>query len=83
MSMPGLTADVSIYKIAMPYYSKVTGSYMSSRSFAQLEPLASDVMCRTLTLLLHHLPGKGPLQAKGTPWAVCRVSLAPSLSSSR
>src|SRR5918999_2814520 len=60
-------------------YSKVTGSEMSSCSSAQLEPLTRDLVCRTLTLPLHHLPGKGPLQAKGTPGAVCRDVLGTQL----
>jgi hypothetical protein len=44
---------------------------MSSRSFSHLKPLSRYLPGRTLALRLHHLPGKGPLQAKGTPWAVC------------
>jgi hypothetical protein len=44
---------------------------MSSRGFAHLEPLASDLVCRTLTMFLDHLPSEGPLQPKRTPWAVC------------
>jgi hypothetical protein len=45
---------------------------MSSRSLSHLQPLARYLLGRTLALRLHHLPGKGTLQAKGAPWAVCR-----------
>src|SRR5438093_10054457 len=63
--------------------SKVTGSYMSLRNFADLEPLASDLACRTLTLPVDHLPGKGPLPAKSAPRAVAGISCPRSLSNSR
>ena len=59
--------------------SKVTGSYMSLRNFADLEPLASDLACRTLTLPVDHLPGKGPLPAKSAPRAVRRDVLSVQL----
>jgi hypothetical protein len=52
---------------------------MSLRSFARLEPLASDLAGRTLTLPLDHLPGKGPLQATRAPRAVCRNVLGMQL----
>src|SRR5919197_6234938 len=52
--------------------SKVTGSEMSSRGFAHLKPLASDLVGRTLALRVDDLPGNRPLQAKGTPGLVRR-----------
>jgi hypothetical protein len=45
---------------------------MSSRGFTHLEPLASHPSGRTLTLGLHHLPGKRALQAKRAPRSVRR-----------
>jgi hypothetical protein len=44
---------------------------MSSRSFSHLKLLPRHLPGRTLALRLHQLPGKGTLQAKGAPWAVC------------
>jgi hypothetical protein len=52
---------------------------MPSRSFAQLEPLPSHLMGRTLAPRLSHLPGQYVLEAKHAPRVVGRNILRPEL----
>jgi hypothetical protein len=52
---------------------------MVSSYIAQLKPLPSHLVGRTLALSQGDLPGKRPLQAKRAPWTVCRDVLHPEV----